>query len=76
MSAGIVDYLSNCFLPGRKAIWDGAIERAGLPIKVRKGDEDTFAEPAAMVARMDEIGIATVLLPTCDIRSARHARSP
>ncbi len=66
-SAGIVDYLSNCFLPDRQAIWDGAIERAGLPIKVRKGDEDTFAEPAAMVARMDEVGIATVLLPTCDI---------
>jgi predicted TIM-barrel fold metal-dependent hydrolase len=66
-SGGIVDYLSNCFLPDRKAIWDGAIERAGLPIKVRKGDTDTFAEPAAMVARMDEVGIATVLLPTCDI---------
>ncbi len=65
--AGIVDYLSNCFLPDRRAIWDGAIERAGIPLKVRKDDDDSFAEPAAMVARMDELGIATLLLPTCDV---------
>jgi predicted TIM-barrel fold metal-dependent hydrolase len=63
----IVDYLSNCFLPDRRKVWDGAIERAGIPLKVRKGDEDSFASPADMVARMDELGIETVLLSTCDI---------
>src|ERR1700712_4142656 len=63
----IVDYLSNCFLPDRRAVWDGAIERAGIPLKVRKGDEDSFASPAEMVARMDELGIETILLSTCDI---------
>jgi predicted TIM-barrel fold metal-dependent hydrolase len=63
----IVDYLANCFLPDRRAIWDGAITRAGLPLKVRKGDEDSFATGAEMVARMDELGIAALLLPSCDI---------
>ncbi len=63
----VIDYLANCFLPDRRAVWDGAIERAGIPLKVRKGDEDSFAKPADMVARMDELGIATLLLPACDI---------
>jgi uncharacterized protein len=63
----IIDYLSNCFLPDRRAVWDGAIERAGIPLKVRKGDEDSFATGAEMVKRMDQLGIATILLPSCDI---------
>src|SRR6185437_12801690 len=63
----IIDYLANCFLPDRQAVWDGAITRAGLPLKVRKGDEDSYATGPEMVARMDELGIATILLPSCDI---------
>ncbi len=67
LAAQTVDYLVNCFLPDRKVVWDGAIERAGIPLKVRKDDDDSFAAPADMVARMDELGIATLLMPACDI---------
>jgi predicted TIM-barrel fold metal-dependent hydrolase len=55
----IIDYLCNAFTPDRVAVWKEAT--AGLALKIR---EDEFVEPAAMVARMDELGIDTVLLPT------------
>ena len=71
----IVDTLSNAFTPDRRAVWDGAIEAAGTPLKVRVDDTDSFADPEAMVARMDELGIATLLLPTGDL-DARHASDP
>lgn len=67
----IVDTLCNAFTPDRRAVWDSAIEAAGIPLKVRVDDADSFAEAGAMVARMDELGIATLLLPTGEI-SARH----
>ena len=67
MTAGIIDYLSNCFLPDRKAIWDGAIERAGLPIKVRKGDEDTFVTIKSARLRTIIVDFLSVL------RSIRNA---
>jgi uncharacterized protein len=62
-----VDYLANCFLPDRRAVWEQSIARAGLQVKVRSDDSDSFAEPAQMVARMDELGISTLLLPACDV---------
>ena len=37
---------------------------------MRRNPDDSFAEPEEFVARMDELGIATVLLPTGDI--GRH----
>jgi predicted TIM-barrel fold metal-dependent hydrolase len=67
---GIVDYLVNGFTPDRTAVWDGAIAASGVQVKVRRDDTDSFAEPEAMVERMDELGIATVLLPTGDV--GRH----
>ncbi len=71
MSAdGVVDYLCNAFTPDRQVVWDGAIAKAGIPVKVRRDDTDSFAEPAAMVDRMDELGIATLVLPTADL--TRH----
>ena len=54
----IIDYLCNAFTPDRVAIWKEAT--ADLALKIR---DDEFVEPAAMVARMDELGIDTVLLP-------------
>ena len=54
----IVDYLCNAFTPERAAIWKEAT--AGLALKIREGE---FVEPAAMVERMDELGIDTLLLP-------------
>jgi uncharacterized protein len=60
---GVVDYLCNSFLPERASGWDTSITSQGIPIKARRGDDDSFVEPAAMVARMDELGIATLVVP-------------
>jgi predicted TIM-barrel fold metal-dependent hydrolase len=40
-------------------------------VKVRRDDDDSFADPATLVARMDELGVATVVLITGD--TGRHA---
>ena len=66
-STGTVDYVVNCFLPDREAVWDGAIAKQGIAVKVRRDPTDAFCEPEEMVARMDELGIATLCLSTCDI---------
>jgi predicted TIM-barrel fold metal-dependent hydrolase len=55
---GTIDYLCNAFTPERAAIWKEAT--AGLALKIRDGE---FVEPAAMVERMDELGIDAVVLP-------------
>jgi predicted TIM-barrel fold metal-dependent hydrolase len=62
-----IDYLANCFLPDRRVVWEHSIARAGIQVKVRGADDDSFADPEHMVARMDELGIGTLLLSTCDI---------
>lgn len=64
--AGIVDVLANAFFPDREAVWDAAVSGQGVPLKVRRDPADAFCEPAAMVARMDELGIATLCIPTGD----------
>ena len=64
---GVVDYLCNAFTPDRRAVWDGAIAATGVAVKVRRDDTDSFAEPEAMVDRLDELGVDTLLLPTGDV---------
>ena len=64
---GIVDYLCNAFTPDRRAVWGGAIAASGVAVKVRRDDTDSFAEPEAMVDRLDELGVETLLLPTGDV---------
>ena len=64
---GVVDYLCNAFTPERRALWEGALAATRVPVKVRQDGDDSFAEPEEIVARMDELGIATLLLPTGDI---------
>ena len=59
--------LCNAFTPDRRAIWEGAIAASGVAVKVRRDDGDSFAEPEEMVDRMDELGIATVLVPTGEV---------
>jgi len=71
MSADVVDTLSNAFTSDRRALWDGAISSAGVQVKVRRDEHDSFTDPDAMVARMDELGVATVFLITGD--TGRHA---
>lgn len=60
---GVVDYLCNSFLPERASGWDVSITAQGVPIRARRSDDDSFVEPEAMVARMDELGIATLVVP-------------
>jgi predicted TIM-barrel fold metal-dependent hydrolase len=67
---GVVDVLCNAFTPDRRGVWDGAIAATGVAVKVRRDETDTFAEPAAMVDRLDELGVDTLLLPTGDV--GRH----
>ena len=63
---GIVDTLCNAFLPAYADAWDAAIASQGIPVKVRRDPHDAFTEPDALVARMDELGIATVVLVATD----------
>jgi uncharacterized protein len=69
---GVVDYLCNAFTPDRRAVWDGAIASTGVAVKVRRDETDSFAEPEAMVDRLDELGVETVVLPTGDVGRHGH----
>ncbi len=70
-SADVVDTLCNAFTVDRRELWDGAISSTGVQVKVRRDDDDSFADAATLVARMDELGVATVMLITGD--TGRHA---
>jgi uncharacterized protein len=59
---GAVDYLCNAFAPRYADAWDAAIAGQGVPVKVRRDPDDSFADPDVMVARMDELGIDTLLV--------------
>jgi predicted TIM-barrel fold metal-dependent hydrolase len=63
---GVVDYLCNAIDPAKAAAWDAAIAAQGVPVKVRRDPDDSFAEPDVMVARMDELGIDTLCIVTSD----------
>ena len=62
----IVDYLCNAFTPEREPVWDAAIAEQGVPLKVRRDPTDSFCDAETMVARMDELGIGTVILVAGD----------
>jgi predicted TIM-barrel fold metal-dependent hydrolase len=70
MDTGTVDTLCNAFLPERQEAWDAAIAGQGLPLKVRRDPDDSFATAEEMVRRMDELGIATLTLVASDLH--RH----
>jgi uncharacterized protein len=48
-------------------VWDAALRRGAGTVKIRRDGDDDLTEPDAMVARMDELGVETVLLPTGDL---------
>jgi predicted TIM-barrel fold metal-dependent hydrolase len=80
---GAIDYWCNAFAPAYRSLWDAAIGEQGLSVRVRRDPADAFAEPAAFLARMDEIGFDTVLLPSADMSAdagrfayERYATSP
>jgi len=68
----VIDTLCNAFTPDRRRVWDGALEASGVQVKIRRDDGDSFAEPEAMVDRMDEFGVATIFLITGDL--GNHGR--
>jgi uncharacterized protein len=61
---GAVDYLCNAFAPRYADQWDSAIAAQGVPVKVRRDPDDSFADADVMVARMDGLGIDTLLVVT------------
>jgi len=63
----MIDSWTNSFLPDRQALWDASLEAQGVPIKLRRDEQDSFCDVEAMVARMDEIGMASLILPVCDL---------
>lgn len=65
MAEGIVDYWCNAFTPDRAAPWRASLEAQGVSLRLG-GEREGFATPAAMVARMDALDIATLVLPTCE----------
>jgi len=67
MRSGAIDYWCNAFTEDRRALWDAALEEQGLAVRVRRDPEDGFADAGRMVARMDELGIDTLLLPAADL---------
>lgn len=68
---GVVDTLCNAFWPPFADAWDAAIEAQGIPVKVRRDPDDSFTDASTLVARMDELGIATV----CVVASDPHAHT-
>ena len=69
-ATGTIDVLCNAFFPDREAVWDAAIATQGIPLKIRRDPNDAFCDAEAMVARMDDTGVATVVIPTGDLH--RH----
>ncbi|MBJ21838.1 MAG: amidohydrolase family protein [bacterium] len=65
--SGFIDSWTNSFLPDREALWNETLVAQRVPIKVRRDPRDSFCDPATMIERMDEIGMSTLVLPTCDL---------
>ena len=51
----IVDTLCNAFWPSQREFWEST--SASSPVKIRRDPADSFVEPDAMIARMDELGL-------------------
>jgi len=64
---GVIDYWCNGFSPDYRTLWDAAIDEQDLSIKIRRNEDDSFAEPADMLLRMDQLDVETLLLPVADI---------
>lgn len=65
--SGIIDYLCNVFTPDREAVWDDSIAAQGVQVKVRRDPTDSFCDSDVMIARLDELGVATIIVPSSDL---------
>ena len=59
---GAIDYWCNRFFPEQADIWNAAVEATGIAVKFRTDGNDSFCDADTMVARMDELGIAAMIL--------------
>ncbi len=80
---GAIDVWCNGFTLEHRARWEEVIKAQGLALRIRTGDDDSFVEPAGMLARMDAIDFSTLLLPACEVPEhalpfayERYASSP
>ncbi len=62
-----IDYWCNAFTPDKRELWQAAIASQGIPLKIRKNENDAFADVGTMLARMDELSIETLLLPSAAV---------
>ena len=67
MGLGAIDYWCNAFTPDREAVWQASLDAQGVSLRLAGLRSEGFAEPAAMLARMDGLGVATLVLPTCEL---------
>ncbi|MCG8588969.1 MAG: amidohydrolase family protein [Proteobacteria bacterium] len=70
---GAIDYWCNAFTPDSLPLWDAAIADQGLSIKIQRDGDDGFAEPDAMLRRMDAAGIDTLVLPAAEVPEGAEA---
>lgn len=59
---GAIDYWCNRFFPEQAAIWNAAVGATGIAVKFRTDGNDSFCDADTMVVRMDEMGIAALIL--------------
>jgi predicted TIM-barrel fold metal-dependent hydrolase len=69
LSSGAVDYWCNAFTPDREAVWKASLDAQGLSLRLAGSDREGFAVADVMAKRMDAAGMATLVLPTCELPS-------
>ncbi len=62
-AGGAIDYWCNRFFPEQAEVWNATLRATGIAVKIRTDDTDSFCDAATMVGRMDELGVATLILP-------------
>ncbi|MCY4271533.1 MAG: amidohydrolase family protein [bacterium] len=60
---GAIDYWCNRFFSEQADIWNAAVGATGVAVKFRSDGDDSFCDADTLVARMDELGIAALVLP-------------
>jgi len=71
-SADVVDTLCNAFTADRRELWDGAIASAGVQVKVRRDDGDSFADAATLVG----LGLDPSLLAKKELAESYALKTP
>ena len=67
MAKGWIDYWSNDFRPEKSRLWQQAISSQDIPLKVRGEKDDRAAQAPALLARMNELGMQAIVLPSAPI---------